>query len=217
MNPFVSIDRSVRPAAIGFLVLTAFAVATALANRAGLLDAFVARRAIGVLVGLMAIVIGNFVPKMRPLGATDRNLATVAASERMAGWILVLIGTTFVGLFTFAPLEEARALSPLVAGGGLVLIAGDWIWAARTGRSGSASRRPDTMERRTVAAWLLFALAFVLITASLKLLTDDAPWVRGLGSWVVVGFTVLYSLFFAVLGRRRRAGLHAPADRGPEA
>lgn len=212
MKRHLTLPRSVQPAVIGFLVLVALAVASAVAKRAGLIDASVARRAGGVLVGLMAIVTGNYLPKMRPLGTMDGRAAIFAEAERTAGWILVFQGAAFVGLFAFAPIDLARSVSPVAGLGGAMMIAGDWLWVARVTRSPASrvSRSPlpqneRASERRTIAAWLLFACAYVLVTASLKLLTDGAPWVRELGSWSVVVFTGAYSLLYVLLGRRRRA------------
>jgi hypothetical protein len=43
----------------------------------------------------------------------------------------------------------------------------------------------------------------VLVSLSVKLLTDDASGARETASWLLVGFTGGYSLLHAFLGRRR--------------
>lgn len=204
-----SSGRVMGPAVIGFLGLSAIAVIAAMANRAGALDASVARRTIGMVVGLMAIVTGNFLPKLRPLGANEMNVGAVVAAERTAGWILVLLGIAFVVMFALVPLRIAVSLSPIAALGAVVLIAVDWIWVGRRRSiAGEPTRR--LTETRTVAAWLLFALGYVLVSASLKFLTDDSRSVRELGAWIVVGFIGAYSIFYAVMDFRRRAARRGP-------
>ncbi|HVP38631.1 MAG TPA: hypothetical protein VMS93_05540 [Candidatus Saccharimonadales bacterium] len=206
------LPRPVRPAVAGFLLLTALAVACGFARRAGLLDAATGRRALGVLVGLMAMVTGNFLPKMRPLGAMGGDTGAVAAAERAAGWILVLLGVAYAALFALAPLDLAESLSPFVALGGIGLIAVDWIRVAlrprsraREGAGTAPTAGQSGAERRTLAAWLLFALAYVVVAASLKVLSEGRPWARELASWSVIGFTIAYSLLYAVFDFRKRA------------
>jgi hypothetical protein len=184
----------------------------ALARRAGLLEATTTFRAIGACVGLMTLVTGNFLPKLRPLGAQDGQVARVARAERRGGWTLAFMGLALFGLFLFAPLPVVRLVSPVVALGGVGLIELDWIWTAWIARSPSGeavrSRSEVARERRTVAGWMLFGLAYVLVTASLKLLSDDSPRIRELGSWALVGFTITFSVLYAVVDVRRR-GWHS--------
>jgi hypothetical protein len=195
----------VRSAVLGFLGLAALLMAAGLARKAGLIDPIVARRAIGILLGLMAMATGNFLPKLRPLGATGENVAAVTAAERTAGWILVLMGLAFVGLFALAPLATARSLSAIVALGGLAVIQVDWLWVILRSRpraaAGGPVRRPSS--RRTIAAFLVLSLAYVLVTASLKYLLGDARWFADLGAWALIAFTVAYATFL-VLSRRGR-------------
>jgi hypothetical protein len=194
--------------AVGFLGLTAVMAAAGLARRSGLLDATVTFRILGACIGLMAVVTGNFLPKMRPLGAGTLDSERAAAAERRAGWLLVLMGLALVGLFVFAPPALARWVSSLVALAGVGLIELDWIWTAWTARSASGeAARPQSAaarERRTLAKWLLFGLAYVLVTASLKFITSDSQRFRELTTWSVVGFAITFSVLYALLDFRRR-------------
>src|SRR5215831_1978530 len=125
------------PPAIGFLLLTAVMLAVALAHRAGVVDAAFAFRAIGTCVALMAIVTGNFLPKMRPLGATTGDIERVAGAERRAGWLLFFMGLALAAIFLFAPVALARWIAPIVALGGVGLIELDWIWTVWITRTAS--------------------------------------------------------------------------------
>jgi hypothetical protein len=166
-------------------------------------------------MGLLAIVTGNSVPKLRPLGGRS-GAARLTGAERRAGWTLVVTGIVLAGLFAFAPIELARGLAPVVALGGVGLIELDWIWAAWTARSrsgeSSGSRTPVSPGQRAIAVWLLVGIAYVLVTASLKYITDDSPRVRDLGAWAVIGFSVTFSLLYALPDLRRRG---AGSPRGP--
>ncbi|HET9328770.1 MAG TPA: hypothetical protein VFQ05_18545 [Candidatus Eisenbacteria bacterium] len=192
-------------AALTFLGLCLVVTGFGFAQRAGLLDVTTSRRLVGIVIGLMAVVTGNMLPKMRPLGATEQTAATVTASERSAGWIMVFIGLVFVGLFTFAPLELARSLSPIVGLGGIAVIAADWIgvaiWSRRTKPAAADTLRPRRASRM-IAAWLVFGVAYLLLMASLRMLTD-AAWVREVGMWLVTGFTTVYFTWVALNSGRR--------------
>lgn len=205
-----SLPRSVQPAAVGFLSLTALTVIAAVAHQLGLLDASLLRRVLGMLVGMMAIVTGNYIPKMRPLDGVNRDFEMVSTAERTAGWILMLLGAFLAALFAFAPLDLARSTAPLVALIGLALIAGNWIWVALMPRSpsppaeaGAPSR--STLQRRNISVWLLFAFAYVLIVLCLKMLADGTSWSRELAIWSVLGFTFAQALLTVVLERRPRS------------
>ena len=82
---------SIRPilsAVIGFLGITLTVIAIGLADKMGVIDTFVAKRAIGFSIGLMLVVIGNSLPKLRPLHLR-RTKVSSTASERLSGWALV--------------------------------------------------------------------------------------------------------------------------------
>jgi hypothetical protein len=168
----------------------------------------IAKRATGLVIGILVIVTGNFVPKMRPLYAPGRDPGRVNASERFAGWTLVLAGIGFIALFSFAPLDEARMLSSAIGLCAMVLIAVNWAWLARavffppqpvTPLSGQAA------ERRRLLIILLFAFFWILATACAKYPLDDQRWVNELGSWMTVGFCFLYAALLIVLDCRRPA------------
>jgi hypothetical protein len=204
-----------RAAVASFLGLTALLMAIVLAHKVGVLELTTTRRAIGVLVGLMALATGNLLPKLRPLSATRDSVAAITAAERTAGWILVLMGLTFVGLFALAPLDTARRLSAFVALGGLAIIQVDWLWVILRARlqaepGGEPARWPSA--RRTIAAWLAVGLAYVLVTASLKYLFGDARWFADLGAWVLVASTVIYSALSVAASH----GGHSPPPDGGE-
>ena len=106
--------------------LVGILAAVAAAKGMGFLEAGAARRAIGLLIGVMALVIRNFLPKLRPLNSPHANPAKGMAAERSAGWILVLAGTAYIALFLFAQLDQAGRLSSVIGISALVAIAANW-------------------------------------------------------------------------------------------
>jgi hypothetical protein len=174
----------------------------------GFLEAAASRRAIGLLIGVMALVIGNFLPKLRPLNSPHANPAREMAAERFAGGILVLAGIAYIGLFLVAPLDQAGRVSSVVGISALVVIAANWAWLGRTALSRSRpiagkARLTEQAEARKLAIWLLFAFAYVFATASSVYLFHDRPWVHDFGSWIVLGFGTTYAVLYGVLDSRR--------------
>jgi hypothetical protein len=194
-----------RTAALSFLGLMTAAAAIALANGAGLLDVALARRALGLVVGATALVTGNLLPKLRPLGRLGTP-ADAQRAERLAGWLLVLTGLGQLGLFALAPLGLARPLAAILGAGALLAIAGNWTWLALTswlGMHGPTARAAPPSEARKVAGWLLLAVAQVLATACVAGMSSGGEWRARLTSWMAAGFWGLYAVVFVVLERGR--------------
>jgi len=199
----------VRPAAFAFLTLAAGLLVVTVLQATGAVGLEASRRALGVLIGLMAIVTGNFLPKIRPLDALNDATTGVSAAERAAGWILIAAGVSFVALFLAAPLALARALAPIAGFASLGAIALDWIAllirSAVGGRHAPAGPpEPGTRERRASAIWLLFAFVYVFATACLKFIADSQPWARGIATWSFLGFSLGYAVVLPLASSRER-------------
>ncbi len=124
---------SIRPicsAVVGFLGVTLLSLAIGLADEMGVIESEVAKRAIGFAIGLMLVVVGNSLPKLRPLHSS-RAKANSTASERLSGWALVLAGSAWIALFAFAPLNLARYVAAVIGISAVTLIAVNWTWLAR--------------------------------------------------------------------------------------
>lgn len=216
--------QSVRTMVLGFFALTATALALGLGARFGVVDATLTRRAIGMVIGAMFVLTGNFLPKMRPLNTPGGDPARATAAERVAGWILVLVGITDVGLFLFAPLEVARSVSSIIGIGAIAVIAANWAWLARGlmfgGRQmtdGPTTTQRAPTERRRIMIWLLFAIFYVSATACVKAFVSDPAESDKVGTWMLLTFCVLYSLTgYQISFRKRRnagSGQSEPDDR----
>jgi hypothetical protein len=200
--------RSVRPicsAVAGFLGVTLIAMSFGLADKMGVIDSVIAKRAIGVSIGLMLAVIGNFVPKLRPLNSS-RVQANSTAIERLSGWTLVLVGCGWIALFVFAPLNQARYAAALIGIGAVAAIAVIWTWSAlrtifdiRRESEGTAISFAIPAGPRRLISYLLFAFFFVVITACVKFLIAEKHLADQLTSWMLFVFGMLYAGLFAIL------------------
>jgi len=202
---------SVRPvcsAVIGFLGVTMIAALFGLADEMGIIDTVVAKRIIGFAMGLMMVVIGNSLPKLRPLHSSRAEIPSTT-SERLSGWTLVLAGSCWIALFAFAPLSQARYVAALVGFGAVSVIAVNWTWFARRAFFGMRREIEETAipvamaaGPRRIIGYLLFAFFFCVITACVKFFIVDKQLATQLTSWMLIVFCVLYGGLFAVLEYR---------------
>jgi len=201
---------SVRPicsAVVGFLGVTLLTMAIGLADKMGVIDAEVAKRAIGLAIGLMVVVVGNSLPKLRPLHSNGAK-AYSTASERLSGWALVLAGSAWIALFAFAPLNLARYVAAVIGIGAVTLIAVLWTRLVRRTlfgiRPNERTAIPGAMSAgpRRMIGYLLFAFFFVVITACVKFLIVEKHLADHVASWMLFFFGVLYAGLFAVLEYR---------------
>lgn len=208
MSMQIACSRPTARALFAFISLVGIVTGVAAAKGMGFLEATAARRAIGVLIGVMALVIGNFLPKLRPLNSPD-DPAKGMAAERFAGWILVLAGIAYFALFLFAALDQAGRFSSLIGICALLAIAANWAWLRRAvlWRSRQIARKTagstERAEERKLVIWLLFAFAYVFATACSVFLFHNRPWVHDFGSWIVLGFGMMYAVLYGVLESRR--------------
>jgi hypothetical protein len=208
MNMHTASSRPACSAVLGFLGVTLIAMAFGLADKIGVIDADIAKRGIGFAIGFMIVVIGNFLPKLRAftwIGTT----ASSAATERLAGWMLVLTGTVWIVLFAFVPLDQARHLSALTGISALAIIAAKFYWHARGSffsrrkeKQGTTTFSEHSAGERKIIVYLLCAFFYAFVTACIKFLIDEKPLADKLTSWMLFAFCLLYAGLFAVMEHR---------------
>lgn len=212
MSTQTHFSRPVKTAVYGFLGQLALIAAVAFVEKLDMIEAATAKRAIGLVIGLMVVTMGNILPKMRPLKAPGGDPGKASAAERFAGWTLVLMGLVYIALFLFAPLDQARSVASMIAIAAMVLIA--LSWAGQVGRAlfGKRPTSEDLAEqseyatkKRVLTVWLLFAFFTILVAACVKFLFGDQPWGRELGSYVLLAFTLIYAVIYGALGDKRSA------------
>jgi len=213
VNQLNCLSLPVRKAVSGFLILCAAMMLIAAVERMNFIDSAAAKRLLGLIVGLIVMVAGNFLPKTRPLKGLLSHPAGTIAAERFAGWTLVLAGAMYAALFLFAPLDVARPLSSCIAACVILAIAANWAWLAWCTRINDLDRRileETVMEHgrmghgrigqdQKLILFLLFAVFWILASACTAFLRENSFWAHRLASWIALGFGILYAALIAIL------------------
>jgi hypothetical protein len=120
---------------VGALMLT-------LANKVfGWIDNETATRGVMVLIGLMLMTIGNGMPKQQegPPSQTVQDIAVRQSITRVGGWMMMLGGLIWVGLWAFAPRDLAEVGSIAAVGTTTLVMIVYAIWRIRIHLQSSAS------------------------------------------------------------------------------
>jgi hypothetical protein len=210
MSTQIVYTRPLKTMMLGFLGFTLAAAALAFAQKMGFIEAPLERRAMGLIIGAVIIVTGNFLPKTRPLTAPGVNPpGPAAAAERFAGWTLFVVGIAYIALFAFAPLDQARKISSILGIGAMIYVAASWAWMLRGallgGQEESLADRQRAAEKRKLIVPLLFAFFYALATACVVFLLHKRSQIEEVGWWMFLGFWLLYAALMVVLDRKRCA------------
>lgn len=120
---------------VGALMLT-------LANKVfGWIDNETATRGVMALIGLVLMTIGNGMPKQQegPPSQTVRDIAIRQSITRVGGWMMMLGGLIWVGLWVFAPRDLAEVGGIAAVGTTTLVMIAYAVWRVRTHRRSSAS------------------------------------------------------------------------------
>ena len=196
--------RPLKTMIAGFLGFAAAAAGLAAAGKMGYLEPAIVKRAMGLVIGVLIMITGNFLPKTRPLNAPGVNPPGPAvAAERFAGWILALAGISYVGLFVFAPLDQARKVSSLLGIGAMIYVGASWAWMARGailgGREESPADRERAAAKRRLLVPLLFAFFYAIATACAVFLLPNRHLAEEVSWWMFLGFWLVYAALVVVL------------------
>jgi len=201
-----------KKAVFAFLAIMGAMMAFAAAMRTGYIESGFERRSIGLLVGVMIVLTGNLLPKLRPLSSAGKKRVPKAKAERFAGWSLVLAGLLYCAFFLFVPLHQARVISSIVGIVTLSLIAAGCAWLARRTVSGTPHQPEENpgpteclQEKRKIVFWLLFASLYVFTTACAAFLFGDRPTFRESASWILIGFSVMYAVLATILNTKPKS------------
>jgi len=198
---------AVRATIVGFLVLCGISTGIAILAAARVIAPETAARALGMVVGGMAILTGNFLPKTRLLQTATGSGTQTRAAERAIGWILVLAGIAFVAAFAFAPLPRAKLLAAGAGIGALILIAAtsvQLVVGTLLHYHSTAAEHRDANDRgaspargRRLMAALLAAFIYVFATASVQLMLEGQPLGDVIASWMQIAFATGFAIFLA--------------------
>lgn len=128
--------RAIRASLFGAALILSGALAISLGETLGLIDDVPGQRLFGVMLGLVLVVTGNFLPKTaRSLIRTQCDAARLQGIERISGWLLVLAGLAHTGIWLFAPADRANTAAMMVVAAALFLIAAVWMVLSRRDRT----------------------------------------------------------------------------------
>ena len=207
MSTQIVYTRPLKTMILSFLAFTLAAAALAFAQKMGFIEAPLEKRGMGLIIGVMVMVTGNFLPKTRPLNAPGVNPpGPAAAAERFAGWTLFVVGIAYVALFEFARLHQARQISSILGIGAMIYVAASWGWMLRGallgGREEAFADSLRAAEKRRLIVPLLFAFFYALVTASAVFLLHNRRQIEEVGWWMFLGFWLLYAALMVVLDRQ---------------
>lgn len=188
-RPLISLALSLGTA---FAIMLAFGVT----KKLGVLDPEIAKRGAAAALGLVLIVTGNFLPKLRLFVFREDQASVARATERFAGWTFVITGMIFVGSWLLLPLRVAMTVSPLVGVCAFMVVALRWF---RLGRRLEVRVEPEAATGRSeiaqpwVGGLVVLQILFGILWAFLVLLAD-AVWGDRVAQWLAVAYAILISL-----------------------
>lgn len=200
MTQTIEPKRVVGPLAIGVLSIAAGILALGVAKKAGILEPDLARKGVAVMLGLMLVVTGNYVPKLRLFQASGGQ-AGMSSIDRFAGWTFVTSGLAFIGVWIFAPIDEAMFVSPVIGAAGFLLVMARWLaWGDKSGSSANGSVLPRATPARAAIFMLLASLFWTF-----AIFFADTLWGDRVAQWMAMGFIIVLGALtpFIVAAMRR--------------
>ena len=176
---------------VGFLGLSAIIVAIGIGKETGVVEHDVAKRGVGIILGLMLIGAGNLLPKFRLFDSPRRDPAQTLATERFAGWVFVITGTAYVIIWAFAPMSSVMPVSSIIGLSSFALVALDWIRRAIARKASTATRQATeaTLVKRILLGTMLLTVGF-----GIAIFLVDHIWGDAVSQWVAVIFPIVLSV-----------------------
>jgi hypothetical protein len=184
---------------LGFLGLVAVMSAIAIGKETGAIENDIAKRGVGIILGLILIAAGNLLPKFRLFDAPGRDPAQTLAAERFAGWVFVITGTAYVIIWALAPMSSVRLVSSIVGLTSFALVAFDLIRRAIATKPSAAGRQATeaTYVKRMLLGTMLLGLGW-----GFALVLIDLIWGDTVSQRATVIFSIVFVLVAPLLGKR---------------
>lgn len=161
----------------------------------GAIDPLAARRGVGVLLGLMLMATGNFVPKLRLFQPAVREGQSLAV-DRFAGWTFVGCGLGFAAVFLFAPANLLFILSPAIVFAGFLLVGVRWAVE-------NLKQRRFAAPRYTTGRHAMVVVLVMMLWVSATFMAD-AKWGDEVSRWMVMLLLLAVAVPPAVRAARTR-------------
>lgn len=174
------------------------------------LEPALAKRMVGIAIGVMLVLGGNYFSKFGLFRAfTGGSGRKTAAAELMAGRVLCVAGIVIIAIWAFATIQTAPLGAALIGLAAFFLALASWLslkpGAAPSAQAGGTAM-DDTQESRIRHAMqsallhILHAIAWVSV-----MLLADSVWGDPSRLWTVIGFVLSSGLLTVLMNRK--AGL----------
>lgn len=160
----------------------------------GTLDPLVARRGVGVMLGLLLMVTGNFVPKLR-LFQSATGVGESDAIDRFAGWTFVLCGLAFAAVFRSAPADQVFIVPPFIVVVGFLAVLARWLMAQ--------GKRPSRLSLHWTPGRRILATMLATVLWMCAIFFADAVWGDHVSRWMAIGFPFILIWFSAFRARSK--------------
>lgn len=182
--------RFARSLGASVIVLLLVFAGFALGKEFGMVDNDTARKGVSIVIGLMLIVCGNYLPKMTfAAGAHDPELMK---ADRLAGWIIVLTGLAFTLVWIFLSIEQASVTGPALGLFGAIATIGVWAWTSRHVKDRFARLYSVQTSLRLAVMMIIVSLFFVMVIFQV-----DRIWGDEAAQWLAIIFTLFLTFFGA--------------------
>jgi len=98
-------------------------ISASMAKEFGMIDAELSKRIVGIIIGIVLIVMGNYMPKkLVALGDTNCSHTKSQSIQRFMGWTFVIAGMLYAGVWIVFDLDQAGFVIMLTFPAAIVLI-----------------------------------------------------------------------------------------------
>ena len=178
---------------VGFSVLFSAMVAVAIAKKTGGMDYDLAKRAVGMIFGLMLVCSGNLVPKLRLFHSSKVDPSRSQAAERSAGWIFVGGGFAYFLAWALTPGADAMLVSSVIGLSAFALVALCWL---RLPTTSTASSTDSLYSENSISRKLLLGSILVSLGWGVGIILSDYLWGDVVAKWLGVSFAILFPVIF---------------------
>lgn len=161
----------------------------------------VTKRGVGLAIGLMLIMAGNYLPKfVLPLSDGTSRAPAILSAERFSGWVLVLTGLVYGIVLMVSPIDDALFRAGLVGLAGFALVMLNWVRifaspALREIETSAAALKPSPARLATLL--ILNAILWVF-----AMFVTDAIWGDQAAQWLSIIFVIVNGVLAVGLSRR---------------
>ncbi len=123
-------EMRIRRALTGASLFIAATFGVILSETLHVIDDTTGERVMGVVLGAVLVVVGNYLPKaLEPQWCEPSKVQSL---QRFAGWTFVLAGLTYALVWLIVPVDRADVIATPIVAAAAVLVAGRMVWLLAT-------------------------------------------------------------------------------------